>query len=183
MLNLLSIQSLGDKERIARNRRFARIFPHSSVKTTPKDFLHQLSQKNVREMAEKLKVLLLEGIDVEEECFSPQLGVQIVAKKLSYVPHERRLYITHPKTPIASILSTSPSNTSLLQLHTSSSINGLEHIAEAENEEEEDGEDDEADEGETSSSSGEEEGNSFSQSGTFLDAALTLYLYAYSFAL
>jgi hypothetical protein len=92
MLNLYSIQSLSTKELKNRNRRFVRCAPHSSVRVRPNDRL--VLSKTIRTNAEKLLRLLVQGIEVDEETFSPHFGVKIFQKRLQYDPNTKKLFIS-----------------------------------------------------------------------------------------
>jgi hypothetical protein len=98
MLNLYSIQSLSPKELKNRSRRFVRCAPHSSVRVRPNDRL--VLSKTIRANAEKLLRLLVQGIEVDEETFSPHFGVKIFQKRLQYDPNTKKLFISSVLPPI-----------------------------------------------------------------------------------
>lgn len=91
MLNLLSMQSLSMPEITLRDRHFKRINPASSVKNV-KRALTPMEQLN----GQKLTDLLITGIEVDEESYSPYYGAFISRKLLQYNPVERRLYLSVP---------------------------------------------------------------------------------------
>jgi hypothetical protein len=90
MLNLLAIQSLSPAELKLRGRKFQRCEPHESVRVGRDAFLTAAD----RTSAEKLRQLLVGGIDVDEETFSPQLGIRIYQKRLQFHPDSRKLSIS-----------------------------------------------------------------------------------------
>eukprot|EP01040_Poterioochromonas_malhamensis_P005636 gene5634-6056_t len=152
MLNLMAIQSLTPSELKFRQRKFTRASPHSSVKVFPN---HILTTK-VKENANKLLSLLTKGIEVDEETFSPYLGIRIYQKNLQYDVNSRKLFInsltsatTTPTADTSSVsnssfdderaMSTSP----LLPLTVTVTGKELQDIVEAENEDEDEEEEEE----------------------------------------
>jgi len=91
LLSLYSLQSLTSSEIKARGRRFRRLIAHFSVKQVlPR------GMNNLRADAERICQLLVHGIDVDEENFSPHFGTRIVAKHLSYDETTRQLHLRSP---------------------------------------------------------------------------------------
>jgi hypothetical protein len=97
MLSLLVLQSLSPFELALRNglvrRPFRRVCPHPSVRPRYESERARLNERVCRE-GEKVRQLLLTGIEVDEENFSPALGaLQITHKRLQYLPDKRKLWI------------------------------------------------------------------------------------------
>lgn len=92
LLSLYSLQSLTATEIRSRGRKFRRLQAHSSVKVLPPGPL----AKNIIFDAERIAQLLVTGIDVDEENFSPHFGTKIVAKHLSYDERTHQLHVRSP---------------------------------------------------------------------------------------
>jgi hypothetical protein len=69
ILNLLALQALTPAEIKLRQKRFARCAPHESVRNCD----HKLTKKETSD-AERLQKLLVKGIEVDEEAYSPYYG-------------------------------------------------------------------------------------------------------------
>lgn len=99
MLNLLVLQSLSTNELARRGRRFSRVAPHASVKPS---YPNRGVSAKVRGDADKIEKLLVAGIEVDEENFSPHYGtLQITHKRLQYLPDKRALSIKCLESPAA----------------------------------------------------------------------------------
>lgn len=79
ILNLLALQALTPAEIKLRQRRFARCEPHESVRIVER----KLTRKETND-AERLQKLLVKGIEVDEEAYSPYYGLVMTVVALVF---------------------------------------------------------------------------------------------------